>query len=218
MKAHSKAPDDGKVGIVVATFGGDEWRERGAAALAESEQDDPQTKMHHLHWTGQDMSLGAVRNTGARQLLLNHDWDPDWLIFLDADDRLPSDYVTKMRAGFGDIRQPLTRGFYPDGTLDPEANRIPKVRLLRHNYIVIGAMVDAGLFWMARGFGNQPCLEDWDLWLRMYSYLNAEIGESEAIYMIGVNEGSRNQSEDHAKWYNKIKQEHQRGFRERERS
>lgn len=215
MKPPSKAPDDGKVGVVVATYGDQDWRERGIECFEESQQDDPNTVMDLFHWYGQELPLGAVRNIAAKRLRWNKRFDYDWLIFLDADDRIPSDYVTKMREGWGDIRQPKTRGFYPDGTRDAEAGHIPRVRLLRSNFIVIGAMVNASMFWAAGGFHSQPCLEDWDLWLRLYCYLGAEIGKSDAVYEVGVNEGSRNLSTEHAYWHNKIRLDHGRGFRER---
>jgi hypothetical protein len=215
MRKPSKAPDDGKVGIVVATYGDQAWREKGIECVEESEQDDDNTKIGLFHWYDQAWSLGSVRNTAARMLRWNHEWDYDWLIFLDADDRLPPDYVTKMREGTGDIRQPMTQGFYPDGSMDAEPHHIPRVRLLRRNFIVIGAMANAEMFWAAGGFGHYPCLEDWDLWLKMYCYVGADIGRSDAIYRVGVNTDGRNQSVEHPEWFSRIRNKHMRAFQQR---
>lgn len=216
MRKPSTPPSDGKVGVVVATYGGQDWRERGIMAAEESPQDDPNTRIDVYHWYGDDLPLGSVRNIAAKRLRYSKaPWEYDWLIFLDADDRLPPDYVQKMREGWGDVRTPLVQGLYPDGSLDPEPVRIHSPSLIRRNNIVVGAMVSAEHFWLDKGFRYYPCLEDWDLWLRLYCYMDATIGESEAVYYVGQHPNGRNQHEDSVRWYNKIKNEHQQAFRRR---
>lgn len=217
MKVPSKAPDDGKVGVVVATYGDDVWRERGQDCALRSTQDDENTMLYTFHWDGKhpQLGLGSVRNLAAKSLRWNKNWEYDWLIFLDADDRLPADYVQRMREGFGDIRQPRTRGFYPDGSMDPEAEHIPRARLIRRNFIVIGAMVNAEMFWGVNGFSNYSCLEDWDLWLKLYCDFGAEIGKSDAVYEIGVNDDGRNSSDEHPYWVTRIRNKHSSAFRQR---
>lgn len=216
MKVPSKASDDGKVGIVVATYGGLEWREAGIEAAERSQQDDPNTKFGLYHFTGDALSLGGVRNTAAKRMKWIYDWDCEWYIFLDADDTLSPDYVTRMREGWGDIRQPLTLGRYADGTSDISPSRISRRRLIDSNFIVVGAMLNAEMFWAVKGFGRYTALEDWDLWLKMYCYLGAEIGESDAVYEVNFsNTESRNNGNNHTTQYNLIRRSHLQAFSQR---
>lgn len=174
------------VGIVVATFGNrDRWKGLARKALASTHnQTEPPDAVVWWHGEG----LQDARNLGAAHI------DTDWLIFLDADDELDVGYVAAMKAASGDIRRPSTLGVYSDGTEDEEPVLIPARGdgLDTGNYIVIGAMVRASLFHAVGGFDDYPILEDWDLWRRMVK-AGAIIGDApDAVYRVGVREGSRN--------------------------
>lgn len=122
----------------------------------------------------------------------------EWLVFVDADDELDRRYVFAMaRAAVGcdpmrTIFQPATQGVYEDGTEEPP-NVIPAARTLyERNHLVIGTMVSKRLFLEAGGFWEEPAGEDWSLWLRCYALGATSVPVPEAIYRVGVREGSRN--------------------------
>lgn len=180
------------VGIVIGTFGTQEWKLSGEEL--ERKVRDSQSPMPHADHirvlSVHGDTLAEARNVGAKALAT------DWLIFLDADDDLRPGYVSEMlrtvKSETLDIVQPATIGVYPDGSTDPEANLIPKRDLATGNYIVIGAMCRRSKFDEVGGFRELPVLEDWDLWRRMWK-AGAKIGSCEtAIYVVGVNPGSRN--------------------------
>lgn len=180
-----------KIGVVVATFGSEGWRERGEETLKAGRGDQPQAEWLHVH----AKTLGEARNRGARYLTLAH--NVDWLVFLDADDSLDKAYLTEMAdavVGDRDIYRPNTIGVYPDGSTDPEPVMIPRRHLGAANCIVVGAMCSAQLFDEVGGFDcHLPALEDWDLWIRMVLAGSEVHDVPTAIYRVGVNPDSRNQ-------------------------
>lgn len=174
------------VRIVIGTFGDNSWAERARTARETAEAQTVPCQVVQIH----GRTLAEARNTGAGAPV-PHD-QPDWLIFLDADDELHPGYVEAMLAGDGDLRQPATQGVHPDGSEEPP-NMIPRRRLIDANFMVIGTMVRAHIFHQVGGFRDIPVLEDWDVWLRCVVYGHATIGHvPDAIYRIGVNDGSRN--------------------------
>jgi len=196
-----------RVGIVVATFGGQEWIDRGKRAVASAENQTVDCFVTWVHAAADPgCSLGALRNEGTIALP-----EVDWLIFLDGDDELAPDYVERMLEGEGDIRQPGTIGVREDGVEDDHAVLIPEKSLIDGNFIVIGAMIDAKKFFEVNGFGDYPIIEDWDLWLRMYC-AGATIGKCpEAVYRVTVREGSRNTT-DQTKIYKLIRSKNYDAF------
>lgn len=200
---------DPTIAIIIATFGHYSWRNKAVSAYQSAEKttaDDIRQMHKHL---GHD--LAQVRNMAAAVSTA------DWLIFLDGDDMVAPDYVTHMRDAlyandFKDaIYRPSTQGFYPDGTWDPEPAMIPKRDLFTANYIIIGSMVRRDRFLHVGGFDSKlPILEDWDLWLRLHKTGSDVIEVPNAVYCVGVNEGSRNTNPDHHKVYREIRKKHQK--------
>jgi len=189
-----------KVGVIIATYGNKEhWEKVKEPAWASIEA---QTRMPDNWIWHHGLNLQNARNTAAIQMS-----EMDWFIFLDADDTLDPRYIEKMLEGTGDIRQPSTLGVWPDGTEDDEPALIPSKPLVEGNYIVIGAMCRADIFFRVGGFGPEAMFEDWALWLRMEE-AGATIGQCpEAVYRISVGKEGRNtgtfNKQDY--WYHKIK-------------
>lgn len=192
-----------RIGVVVGTFGSDEWSDRGSAALysLENQSHPPHDKIH-VHAN----TLHEARNQGAQWL------NVDWLIFLDADDRLHEDYVLHMSRATDHrlpaLWQPSTIGSYPGGLMDDEPVLISKKDIKKSNYLVIGTMCRADMFHQVGGFKDYPILEDWDLWIRMHK-AGAVVGACpEAVYIVNVRENSRNSDTKlHHNVYNKIRRD-----------
>lgn len=183
------------VAIVIATYGDYEWRRHGAE-LRDRTEDQQGVETIHFHGT----SLSQARNYGAAQT------DAEWLVFLDADDRLEDGYVEAMNNGTEAMRQPATRGFYPSGEQDDEAVLIPERNLMQANFLVIGTMVNRSLFDEVGGFRELPILEDWDLFIRMWLAGGEYEPIEDAVYWVYVRENSRNLQQNlHTRVYNEIK-------------
>lgn len=171
------------VAIIVATFGSEEWRERGKAAYQDVLE---QGAYHTLRWHEPDSTLAGVRNAAAAAA------NGDWLCFVDADDSLCPGYLEAME---DEVSERLYRaGLDPptdDKPLDPERtllvpaveypdSRRPEIPawgrpLIEINCAVIGTLVPRRLFLKVGGFRDRladgsplpaPGVEDWDLWLR----------------------------------------------------
>lgn len=180
------------VGVVIGTYGDmGEWVpfvQRASASV------DVQTRPADVvKWEHSD-TLQHARNHGAGSV------DTDWLIFLDADDELDPEYIEQMLAVVetesGDIIQPATLGVYVDGSEDDYSVVIPKRDLAQSNYLVIGSMCRAELFFAVGGFDEYPILEDWDLWQRMVLSGGRITQAPKAIYRVHVRAGSRNFGEE----------------------
>lgn len=201
----------GNVGVVVATYGDQSWEDLAQRACESAHRQTVPVKVAHIHQKGTP-ALGDVRNAGALSL-----WGQvDWFVFLDGDDELAPDYVERMLAGTGDIRQPSTLGVRPDGVEDAKPVLLPKRRLIDQNYIVIGALVDAEKFFEVNGFLDYPIYEDWDLWLRMYISGATISAVPEAVYKVHVREDSRNNNVAIQKeYYDRIRSNNLEGFKQR---
>lgn len=193
-------------GIVIGTFGHEDWNMIGTVLMHETEEKFPEAKVVHVH---HESSLGAARNEGASLV------DSEWLIFLDADDRLGDGYVEAMSTGKRLLRQPATRGFYPDGTKDDEAVIIPERNFRRSNHLVIGTACSHALFDHVGGFDEElQALEDWDLWLRMWLEGAEWEPIPEAVYWVHVTDSSRNtQTAVHHDAYRKILKKYDKSMR-----
>lgn len=174
-----------RVEVIVATYGSEEWSERGSEAAAEALLTSGADVVSTLHGS----SLAATRNELAEKS------DADYLIFLDADDRLGEGYVDILKEKYLDseldlLYKPSTLGWYPDGSYDDELGMIRTHDLAVRNEMVIGTALRRKDF-----PGFDECLdglEDWDLFLRMYLD-GAKIRECpEMVYIVGVNDNSRN--------------------------
>ncbi len=155
-------------------------------------------------------SLQHARNWGASEAD-----KADWFIFLDADDELEPTYIEEMLKAGGDIRRPATRGVYEDGTIEDPPSIIPERILRDANYLVIGSMCRAELFFDVDGFADYPILEDWDLWQRMVLAGGTVVTVPGAVYRIHVRTGSRNMADTHRDVYTAIRQSHDDAWRTR---
>lgn len=184
------------VAVIVATFGGPEWiKRRDHACISVERQTKHPSEIIRFHGD----TLQEARNSAASLAV------SDWLIFLDADDSLDVNYVNAMLNGSGDIRQPSTLGVV-DGVEDDAPVLIPKKNLIQANYIVIGAMIRREQFLAVEGFRDLPCLEDWDLWIRLVLAGAEVVPCPEAIYRVTVNPDSRNQDVGmHGRCYTEIR-------------
>lgn len=139
----------------------------------------------------------------------------EWLCFLDADDELDDHYHEAMQQGSveaNEIRRPATLGVHADGHEDDYPVMIPRCSLRVGNCIVIGAFVRRQHFLTAGGFGADPVLEDWDLFIRMHLDGAEIVDVPDAIYRVHVNPRGRNTTSPtksdlllHGRVYNDIK-------------
>lgn len=184
------------VGVVIGTYGDETYWAEWASSAYESVAEQTVTP-DCIRWR-HDSTLANARNNAAKQI------ETDYLIFLDADDTLDPGYVQAMLAVDGDIRQPSTLGIQ-NGVADDYPVLIPETNLRRANYIVVGAMVKRSLFFEVGGFAELPCLEDWDLFLRMWLAGAKITAAPDAIYRVTVRESSRNQDQAlHGRVYSDI--------------
>lgn len=138
-------------------------------------------------------TLAEARNAGAQAAT------GDWLVFLDADDRLAPGYLGAMADAIGTgsrplLVQPSTRGFDATGRVDEQATLIPPrgQTLLDGNHLVIGTAVQREQFLAVGGFRPWPFWEDWDLWCRCWIDGATVIAAPDAEYLVQVRPGSRN--------------------------
>lgn len=171
------------IGVVVATFGSREWELRGLEKASLTRATAGADHVISIHAD----NLAAARNKGAREI------GTDYIVFLDADDELCYNYCEVLRGYIepGNILyQPETRGMYPDGSLDETSNFIPDRNMSESNNLVIGTAVTAQ-------YGVEfdsvlKALEDWDFFLRMIA-TGAKVKRCPGmVYLVGVNENSRN--------------------------
>lgn len=189
------------VGIVIGTFGSDDWDDRGAQLARRIRHDG--SNCVHCHAD----TLAEARNYGAL-MLSSH-----FVSFLDADDDLVPGYADAMSDAVSEdlnhvILQPSTRGRV-DGVLDDFPLLIPHADLYRRNYLVIGSAVNRLDFIAINGFRDLPALEDWDLFIRLV--INGAIVKSvsEAVYIVNVHLNSRNTNSDvHGQVYRQIQSEY----------
>jgi len=188
------------VTVIVGTFGDEAtWKPLADRAVESAVQ---QTVLpDEVLWVHRD-TLQEARNTGAEMAA------SEWLIFLDADDELDSQYIESMLRAPGDLRRPMTIGVYEDGSEDDAPIFIPRKPLLEANFIVIGAMVKRSTFIEVGGFRELPCLEDWDLWLRVVINGASVADAHGAIYRVSVNDNGRNHHQDSGRIYNAIQREY----------
>lgn len=149
-------------------------------------------------------SLAEARNLAAQML------PTKWVVFLDADDELKPDYIDQMRmaAEPNVLLQPATLGCV-NGVYDDHSVVIPSKDLYKANYMVIGTAVERSRFFEVGGFRDLPCLEDWDLWIRLVATGSAVKRVPFAVYVVNVNPDSRNQNtKAHGNVYRKIQKEY----------
>jgi glycosyltransferase involved in cell wall biosynthesis len=192
--------------IVIATYGDEKWgdmAQKRALPSAEIQEVDEIIVYHEKNGT-----LASCRNNAIKKV------SSDWIIILDADDQLESDYASYIRKSAGDLRYPAVRsvpGTFSPGSNLPEIKLLHKRNLLLGNYMVIGTMFRRKLFEFVGGFQEFPAWEDWYLWLQM-THLGARVNlVSQAVYRIfevgsGRNSSVRNPAELFESMRKKFKQ------------
>lgn len=146
-------------------------------------------------------TLVEARNAGLRAA------QTEWCVFLDADDRLPADYLldvpddqldrtviaTRIQYFRGRAWRPFGEPRWPTVWGHDEHDCAPACLPLG-NYIHIGALVSTDAAQKIGGFRDWSWSEDWDLWLRLH-LAGATFGRHpSAIYQAWRRPGSRNRS------------------------
>ena len=177
------------VDIIIGTFGDESWKNKGEELLL-----DVQKNVYDINnvYAVHGKTLAEARNEGAERS------SSQYLIFLDADDNLSSNYVIEMKKvaqwyPVPAIFQPSTIGVYEDGTTDKEPVLIPDRNMFHGNNLVIGSMVVRSDFLDVGGFKELPILEDWELFLNIITSKEAKVVTvPKAVYRVGVRQNSRN--------------------------
>jgi len=182
------------ISVIIATYGDDAWRtmalDRAFPSLAGQEIALPFV-LHHDPWGTRATSLkdGAQRAEG------------DWLLFLDADDKLAPGYVGAMRraieqhaAGQQVLLTPATQWIRGGRPAPPGFQK--EVPLERGNWLVIGTLIRRDLFMQIGGFHEHPHgLEDWNLWARAVRAGARIVKVPDAVYIAHVNPQSKHHVE-----------------------
>lgn len=213
-----------RIGIVVATFGSNDWYQLGklrAVPSADAQQfRTPEgwfiPRVTHVHLP--EGTLAQARNQGARSIS-NY---CDYLIFLDGDDELAPGYVKAMveAATFtpGNLYVPAVQYVTRGGAARP-----PKFWPEQHhhdgNWLIIGTMVPCDAFYEVAeyddvlevqtrgpGFEEYGMYEDWELFARMQDLGYGPQKVPAAVYVAHRTPRSRN--EGHPKerlyWHQRI--------------
>ena len=176
------------ISVVIATYGDDAWRTMALTRAYPSVQQqgsDHQVILHHDPFGTRAASLngGVARTTG------------NWILLLDADDELAPGYVGAMRRALEQHRDDGTR----EVLFTPAVQQIrrgrpgrpfffPEVDLAGGNWLVIGTMINKGLFTEIGGFREHPHgLEDWNLWNRAVRAGARIVKVKDAVYRAYVN-------------------------------
>ena len=176
------------IDVIIATYGCESWKEKALIAQKSVlQQTSPASLIHLIHGD----TLAQARNAGA------HQSTADWLLFLDADDALDSNFLRAMREMIDQTTysSPL---LYPsvltieNGVKPLSAKTSTQHPILEGNFMVIGTLVKRADFLRAGGFRELPMYEDWDLWIRRIANGSTPHSVSSAVYHVIVNKSSRN--------------------------
>jgi glycosyltransferase involved in cell wall biosynthesis len=174
------------VTVAVCTYGYEHWARLGHRTMRDSLSHGPVVHSHRD-------TLHDARNAALRSV------ETEWVVFLDADDRLEPGYLDAMSQGTADLRAPAVR--YVEDGVEAEP-RMPQVVGHRHtcdarcldegNWLVIGTMARTQLLRDVGGWKDWPIWEDWDLWLRCAKAGATVEAIPTAVYRATVRDGSRN--------------------------
>ena len=165
------------VTICIATFGDVAWSHRALTTAWPSAQHQARTLVVH------DDTLHGARNTAARLA------ESEWLIYLDADDRLGPGYVQAMAQADGDLRAPaLVEDFGELMPVDLTSRNIEHT-----NPCCIGTAIRRQTV-LDIGWQDWPAWEDWALFLTAHRRGAVIEHVPDAVYIAGVSPGSRNRS------------------------
>ena len=165
--------------VIIATYGDDSWAQMAAGdAMASCVDQGVDVILSH------EGTLAEARNRGAARART------EWLIYLDADDRLAPGYVSALMGASGDLRAPAVSYVHPSGAELPQC--LAGRDIERMNPCVIGTAIRAQMFRDLGGFREWPAWEDWCLWLRAYRRGAQIVHVPSAVYLATVRPGSRN--------------------------
>lgn len=166
------------VTILICTFGDWAWAKRGREVAYPSAITQAPTKTMH----GQ--TLADARNVAA--ILA----PSEWLIYLDADDRLAPGYVEAMAKATGDLRAPaLYENYGLEKVHVPTADRD-----IEHvNPCCIGTAIRRDVV-LDIGWQDWPAWEDWALFLTAHRRGAVIEHVPDAHYLAGVHRYSRNRT------------------------
>lgn len=211
------------ISVIVATFGSDEWRDRGEATVdrvrANLEKYHSIVAHHH-----RGHSLAEARNSAAASA------SGDWLCFLDADDMLSIGYIEAMHTQmhFWNLWRP--HDLVENPVLFAPAMRTVNDRgqsvgpfieaqlpnrqgpMTELNHCVIGTLVPKFLFHQVGGFGDEPVYEDWALFLRCIRAGARIVDVPAAVYVATSMPDGRNRRDPllNQRTYDMIRAEHER--------
>ena len=178
------------VSVVVATYGGPQWRTLAHQRAGPSAQ-ALGVPVIYVH-AG---ALAQARNAGLAEVKTER------VVFLDADDELEPGYLDAMGAGVADIRGPAVRYVQGLQAADPRVPNVPGHNhacggpcLLGGNWLVVGSLAPTALLRRVGGWGNKPIYEDFEMWLRCYKAGATFEAIPSAVYRAHVRTGSRNRS------------------------
>lgn len=181
-----------KIGIGIATFGSDDWYKIGQETLAHTlDTVNNLEEVEVIHHHGD--TLGQARDEVVELL------DAEFIILLDADDRLDENYVTYAAAYLNQlppnvILQPSTYGWYGGNQYDEEPWLIPPRDLYQSNFLVIGSVFPKSFY---RSFDHAlEASEDWDMFSRMVDAGCKIVPASHMIYIVNVRPGEISRSGD----------------------
>lgn len=179
------------VGVVVATFGSDDWIDLARDRAI------PSARAEGVPW----VHIHGETLHGARNLGLTH-MAREWLVFLDADDELEPGYVEAMLRGTADVRAPSVRYVGGGRTRPPY---VPKVAGHDHecepdcltwgNWLVVGSMVRRELAIQVGGWRDFAWSEDYDFWVRCWQAGASIEAVPQAVYRAHVRRDSRNRGQ-----------------------
>lgn len=188
------------VTVVVATHGGDEWKQL-AENRALPSVDALGVQAIAVHQP--EGTLASARNFGLDQV------QTEWVSFLDGDDELEPGYFEATEQGTADLRAPSVRYVPWAANLgDPlhararPAPRMPKVAGHRHdcdaeclaygNWLVIGSVARTEFVRVVGGFSEYEWSEDWAVWANMWKQGATVEAIPHAVYRAHVRPDSRN--------------------------
>jgi glycosyltransferase involved in cell wall biosynthesis len=176
------------VTVVCGTFGDPSWSSLAQRRALPSAQALGVPTVH-VH-AG---ALHEARNAALARV------ETEWVVHLDADDELEPGYLAAMERAAADVRAPAVR--YVTGKHRPRPT-MPRVAGHAHacassclpegNWLVVGALVRAGMIRSVGGWRDEPVYEDWSVWLRCYLAGATFEAVPGAVYRAHVRRDSRN--------------------------
>lgn len=176
--------------VAVATFGAGGWSRMAQHALESVPYGVPSVHVHE-----RDGTLATSRNAALAQV------ETEWVVHLDADDRLGDGYIDAMATGSADLRGPAlmrTRG-HAEMDAVPFLPRVAGhshqcvAECLRYgNWLVIGTCARTALLREVGGWEEWGWSEDWALWARAWRAGATVEAVPEAVYRAKWRSGSRN--------------------------